>query len=74
MELEPPGIRTRYLTSCVLQKFVSIKGACILHLILVGILSILILSVKSRGEGMGGVFAKSVKRDESYLSTVPYLR
>ena len=40
-ELEPPRIRTRYLlASYVLQKFVNIKGACILHLILVGILAI----------------------------------
>ena len=30
------------------------KGACILHLILIGILSILLLSVKNRG-GVGGV-------------------
>ena len=32
----------------------NIKGACVFHLILVGILSILILSVKNRGWG-GGV-------------------
>ena len=33
----------------------NIKGACMFHLILVGILSILILSVKNRrGEGGGG--------------------
>ena len=35
----------------------NIKGACMFHLILVGILSILILSVKNRGEGGGSVFA-----------------
>ena len=29
----------------------SIKGACMFHLILVGVLSILILSVKNRGGG-----------------------
>ena len=44
------GVRTRYLASYVLQKFVNTKGACILHLILAGILSTLILSVKNRGE------------------------
>ena len=55
------GVRTRYLASYVLQKFVNTKGACILHLILAGILSTLILSVKNRGEvvmvvgGGGGV-------------------
>ena len=32
----------------------NIKGACMFHLILVGILSILILSVKNRGWGGGG--------------------
>ena len=60
------GVRTRYLASYVLQKFVNTKGACILHLILAGILSTLILSVKNRGEvvvvvgggGGGGVFLK----------------
>ena len=75
MELEPPGIRTRYLASYVLQKFVNIKGACILHLILVGILSILILPVKNMGGGgWGGLLngqtdKKFIKRDKSYLST-----
>ena len=54
MELGPSGIRTRYLVSYVLQKFVSTKGACILHLVLFGILSVLILSVKSMVEGGGG--------------------
>ena len=35
----------------------NIKRACMFHLILVGILSILILSVKNRGwDGGGGVF------------------
>ena len=35
----------------------NIKGACMFHLILVGILSILILSVKNRGRvGGGSVF------------------
>ena len=55
----------------------NIKEACIFHLILVGILSILILSVKNRGGGGGqeGVGLlngqnKSVKHDKSYLSTV----
>ena len=46
------GIRTGYLAS---KKFLNTKGACVLHLILVGILSILILSVKSREGGGGGV-------------------
>ena len=32
----------------------NVKGACIFHLILVDILSILILSVKNRGVGVGG--------------------
>ena len=32
----------------------NIKGPCMFHLILVGILSILILSVKNRGWGRGG--------------------
>ena len=32
----------------------NIKGACMFHLILVGILSILILSVKNRGWGGAG--------------------
>ena len=54
MELGPSGIRTRYLVSYVLEKFVNTKGACILHLVLVGILSVLILSVKSMVEGGGG--------------------
>ena len=54
MELGPSGIRTRYLVSYVLQKFVSTKGACTLHLVLFGILSVLILSVKSMVEGGGG--------------------
>ena len=34
----------------------NIKGACMFHLILVGILSILILSVKNSGEAGGSVF------------------
>ena len=34
----------------------NIKGACMFHLILVGILSILILSVKNRGGRGGSVF------------------
>ena len=45
------------------------------HSILVGIPIVLVLSVKNSGGGGGG-FAertKSVKRDESYLSTVPNL-
>ena len=50
-ELETPGFRTRYLASYFLQKFVNIKRACILLLILVGILSILIFSVKNREGG-----------------------
>ena len=54
MELGPLGIRTRYLVSYVLQKFVNTKGACILHLVLFGILSVLILSVKSMVERGGG--------------------
>ena len=33
----------------------NVKGACIFHLILVDILSILILSVKNRGVGVGVV-------------------
>ena len=33
----------------------NMKGALIFHLILVGILSILILSVKNRGVGGGGL-------------------
>ena len=37
----------------------SIKGACMFHLILVGILSILILSVKNRWGG-GGVWGVGV--------------
>ena len=45
------------------------------HLILVGILSILILSIKNRGvgEGVGGgiVFVNGQKCDESYLLAVP---
>ena len=48
----------------------NIKGACIL----VGILSILILFVKNRGTRDAWFFAqqiKFVKRDKSYLSTVP---
>ena len=46
------------------------------HSILVGIPIVLVLSVKNSGGGGGGGFAertKSVKRDESYLSTVPNL-
>ena len=51
----------------------NVKRACIFQLILVAILSILILSVNNR-RGRGGEFClteKPVKRDESYLSTVP---
>ena len=46
------------------------KGACIFHLILVGIPSILILSVKNKGVGgWGGVAwpTKSVKRDKNIV-------
>ena len=43
-------IRTRYLANCLI-KLCHYKGACILHLILVGNLSILILSVKNTGGG-----------------------
>ena len=51
-----------------------VKKRCIFHLILVGILSILILSLKSRRVGGCRRFAewtKSFKRDKSYLLTVP---
>ena len=39
----------------------------------VGILSILILSAKNRGEGVSGdaFQTKSIRHDKSYLSTVP---
>ena len=49
----------------------NLKRACIFYLILVGILSILILSVRT---GVTVFFAqqmKSVRCDESYLLTVP---
>ena len=45
----------------------SMKGACIFQLILVGILSILILSIKNR------VFFGLTDKIRSYLSTVPYI-
>ena len=57
----------------------NVKGIYIFHLILVGILSILVLPVKSsegEGELEGGVWGnfcsseKNVKRDESNLLTV----
>ena len=53
----------------------NVNSGCIFHLILVGILSILILSVKNTGGGWGGfcLWKKSVKDDESYLLTVPKL-
>ena len=44
-------------------------------MILVGILSILILFVKNRRRGEGvASWTKSVKCDESYLSTVPKMK
>ena len=52
----------------------NVKRACIFHLILVGILSILmILSVKNTGWFFFAYHhrTKSVKRDDSCLSTVP---
>ena len=51
-----------------------VKKRCIFHLILVGILSILILSLKNRrveGWRRFAEWTKSFKRDESYLLTVP---
>ena len=53
----------------------NVNSGCIFHLILVGILSILILSVENIGGGWGGfcLWKKSVKDDESYLLTVPKL-
>ena len=50
----------------------DVKRACIFHLTLAGILSILILSFKNWGWDGGVVYrTKSVKRDGSHLSTVP---
>ena len=62
--------RSKRSGSCILQIFIrstfktwntcNVKRVCIFQLILVGILSILILSVKNRGgglEGGGGMFA-----------------
>ena len=49
----------------------SVKGACIFHLILAGILSILTLYVKKKGIGRGrGWFALRVKSVKHDLSTV----
>ena len=52
----------------------NVKQACIFHLILVGIASNLILSVKNRGRGgggrRGGEQPKSVTHDKSYLLTI----
>ena len=56
----------------ILQMFIRIiKRGCIFHSILVGIPFILILSVKNRGREGVAKWTKSVKRDKSYLSTVP---
>ena len=63
-----------------LQNFkYNVKKVCIFQLILGSIPSILTLSAKNRGgcgagggRGKGGCLTeKSVKRDKSYLSTVP---
>ena len=51
--------RNQRSSDCVLQIFIEstfktyVKVACIFHLILIGILSILILSIKNRGGGCG---------------------
>ena len=47
---------TKFYNMYVQNLKYNIKGACMFHLILVGILSILIFSVKSRGGGGVGVF------------------
>ena len=50
----------------------NIKRTCIFHLILFGIISILILFVRTRGWSFFRLTEKSIiKRDESYLSIVP---
>ena len=55
-----------------LQNFkYSVKRVCSFHLILVGIPSILILSVKNRGGGGVCLMDKPVNRGGRYLSTVP---
>ena len=48
----------------------NVNRACIFHLILVGIISILILFVRTGG-GAFGLTEKSIKGDETYLSIVP---
>ena len=49
-----------------LQKFkYNVKKVCIFQLILVGIPSILILSIKNRGWGFFAQQTKSVKHDEN---------
>ena len=47
------------------------KGACIFHLILVGILSFLVLSVKKRRWGGFWLNGQNPLSVESFLSTVP---
>ena len=47
------------------------KRACIFHLILLGIISILMLFVRTGDWGIFRLTEKSTERDESYLSIVP---